>query len=259
MSSQTRDTRGGTNRLDFRTLLIASVSSAVAAIVVSRFWASGTPVAAAATPVIVTFLREALDRPTAAVAARMTAETRALPHTEVREPVPARVAERMRGPAGSNRGASPAGRDRPSRPPAGSGRDPEEIRIYRTQPSAGGVARRVNPKIVLLTGLLAFVIAGLVITGGQVLAGHPFGKEGHGAIILGQHKKRASSDSKQQNTTTEQQQQTTTTTPNQQQTTSTTPNQQQTTSTPTTPQQTTPQATPRNQTQPTPGGTPAQP
>jgi hypothetical protein len=242
MSSQTRDTRGGTNRLDLRTLLIASVSSAVAAIVVSRIWASGTPVAAAATPVIVTFLREALDRPTAAVAARMTAETRALPDTRVREPVPSRVAERMRGTGGPERSIPPAdrARERPSGP--AGGRD-DEIRIYRAQPSASAAARRIHPKVILVTGLLAFVIAGLVITGGQVLAG----KSGHGAIILGQHKKTSSSeDSQQQNTTTEQQQ-------------TTTPDQQQTTTTPTTPQQTTPQATPRGQTQTPPGGTPAQP
>jgi hypothetical protein len=256
MSSQARNTRGGTNRLDLRTLLIASVSSAVAAIVVSRIWVSGTPVAAAATPVLVTFLREVLDRPTAAVAARMTAETRALPDTDVREPVPSRVAERMRGTGGPDR-TMPGDRSRARTPGSGDGRDPDDIRIYRTQPSAGGAARRINPKIVLITGLLAFVIAGLVITGGQVLAGHTFGSGGHGAIILGQHKKKSSSeDSEQQNTTTEQQQ--TTTTPEQQQTT-TTPEQQQTTTTPTTPQQTTPQAAPRNQTQTTPGGTPAQP
>jgi Sec-independent protein translocase protein TatA len=253
MSSQTRDTRGGTNRLDLRTLLIASVSSAVAAIVVSRIWASGTPVAAAATPVIVTFLREALDRPTAAVAARMTAETRALPDTDVREPVPSRVAERMRGTGGPERSTPPAdrARERPSRP---AGARDDDIRIYRTQPSASAAARRIHPKVILVTGLLAFVIAGLVITGGQVLAG----KSGHGAIILGQHKKTSSSEDSQQQDTTTEQQQTTTTTPDQQQTT-TTPDQQQTTTTPTTPQQTTPQATPRGQTQTTPGGTPAQP
>jgi membrane peptidoglycan carboxypeptidase len=256
MSSQTRDSRGGTTGLDFRTLLIASVSSAVAAIVVSRIWASGTPVAAAATPVIVTFLKEALDRPTAAVAARMTAETRALPDTRVREPVPSRVAERMRGSADPGRTVPPTERPRP-RSTSGNGRDPDDIRIYRTQPSTGATLRRVNPRIALITGLLAFVIAGLVITGGQVLAGHPFGKGGHGALILGQHKKKSSSDSEQQNTTTEPQQ--TTTTPDQQQPqTTTTPGQQpqqQTTPTPTTPQSTTPQS----QTQTAPGGTPAQP
>jgi hypothetical protein len=256
MSSQTRKSRGGTSSLDLRTLVIASVASAVAAIVVSRIWASGTPIAAATTPVLVTLLKEVLDRPTAAVAARVTAPTRALPHTEVREPVPARVADRMRGTENPERTKPPSERDRPGRSTSGNGRDPDEIRVYRSQPATGGIARRINPKVAIVTGLLAFVIAGLAITTAQVLAGHPFGKEGHGAIILGQHHKRASSntDTEQQNTTTDQQQ--TTTTPDQQQTT-TTPDQkqQQTTTTPTTPQQTTPQSP----TQTAPGGTPASP
>jgi hypothetical protein len=185
----------------------------------------------------------------------MTSETRALPHTEVREPVPARVADRMRG-GESGRPVPPGERDRGPRPSAENGRDRDDIRVYRSQSAARSFGR-INPKVVLITGLLAFLIAGAVITFGQVVAGHPFGKEGHGAIILGQHKKRASTDTQQQNTTTDQQQ-TTTTTPSQQQTT-TTPDQQQTTTTPTTPQQTTPQAAPRNQAQPSPGGTPAQP
>jgi hypothetical protein len=250
MSSQTRNSRGGTTGIDLRTLLIASVASAVAAIVVSRIWASGTPIAAAMTPVLVTLLKEVLDRPTAAVAARVTAQTRALPHTDVREPVPARVADRMRGTEDPARTKPPSGRDRPDRSTGGNGRDPDEIRVYRSQPAPGRIAQRINPKVAIVTGLLAFVIAGLVITGAQVLAGH-----GHGAIILGQHHKPASSntDTEQQNTTTEQQQ--TTTTPDQQQTTTTPTTPQQTTTTPTTPQQTTPQSP----TQTAPGGTPASP
>ena len=87
----------------------------------------------------------------------------------------------------------------------------------------------IRDKVVLITGLLAFLIAGVVITAGQVAIGNPFGDDGKGAIILGQHKKRSSSTSEQdqQQTTTTPQQQQTTTTPQQQ--TTTTPDQQTTT------------------------------
>ncbi len=246
MSSPTRTERGDANRLDLRTLVIASLASAVAAIVVSRIWASGTPIAAAATPVLVTLLKEVLDRPTSKIADRFTAETGALPDREVREP--------SRAHARRDRAASRSAPPRSMPPPTGT-RAPAadgagDIRVYRQQAS-GPIRRRIHPKAVLITGLLAFVIAGLIITGGQVLAGHPFGSKGSGAIILGQHKagKKASSDQQEQQPTTPDQQ---STTPQQQ----TTPEQQPTTTTPSKqapPTQSTPQQAPRS------GGTPTTP
>src|SRR5205823_3008140 len=65
-------------RLSVRTLLIASVAAATAAIVTSQIWASGTPIAAAVTPVIVALVSELLHRPTEAIARRVTTERSAL-------------------------------------------------------------------------------------------------------------------------------------------------------------------------------------
>lgn len=250
MSSQTRNERGGTNGLDLRTLAIASVASAVAAIVVSRFWTSGTPFAAAITPVLVTLFKEALDRPTAKIAEKVTVSTRALPHTEVREPAASRVGRDSQRDEGPTRRLEPT---EPNRPDENG--DAADIRVYRQQPAArrGGLGR-INPRIALITGLVAFVIAGVVLTAGQLAIGNPFGDDGNGAIILGGGKKsKQNRESEQQNTTTEPQQttpddQNQQTTPDGQQTAPVTPEQdpqqqqqqqQQRAPTQTTPQNTT--------------------
>lgn len=225
MSSRTRIERGDANRLDLRTLVIASVASAVAAIVVSRVWASGTPIAAAATPVLVTLLKEALDRPAGKIAERFTADTRALPGKTVRRE-------------------------------AGTA----EMRVYRQRPSARATAK-INPKVALITGLLAFVIAGLVITGGQVLAGNPFGSDGNGAIILGQQENngKSSADGNQPKTTPDQQQGQ----PAPQDEQQPTADQQPATTTPSSepkpPTPSAPQATPNDGTSATPATPPASP
>ena len=64
--------------LSIRTLVIASIASATAALVTSQFWAGGTPFAAAVTPVIVTLVSELLHRPTQAIARRVTVERTAI-------------------------------------------------------------------------------------------------------------------------------------------------------------------------------------
>ena len=46
MASQTRQARGAERKLSVQTLAIASVSSVVAAVVVSQFWKGGTAPAA---------------------------------------------------------------------------------------------------------------------------------------------------------------------------------------------------------------------
>src|SRR3954463_12311038 len=67
-------TREEQRRLSIRTLLIASVASAAAAVVTSQFWVHGTWIAAAMTPVIVSLVSEVLHRPTEAVARRITTD-----------------------------------------------------------------------------------------------------------------------------------------------------------------------------------------
>ena len=60
-----RTPRGGDggNRLSPQTLIVASLASLTAAIVVSHFWRGGTPIAAAITPVIVALASELYRRP----------------------------------------------------------------------------------------------------------------------------------------------------------------------------------------------------
>lgn len=237
MSSQARNPRGDERRLDLRTLVIASIASAVAAIVVSRIWTAGTPIAAAATPVFVTLLKELLDHPSSKIAERLTTDSPAVADTTLKD--------RPR-----TRGRSKATEVRPPEQTR-----PGDVRIYRQQSTpAGKAVSKISPRVVLITGLLAFVIAGVVITAGQVAIGNPFGSDGRGAIILGQHKKKKSSQSEQQKTATE-------TAPTQPAPQSTTPapsqdNQQTTTPQKTTPQKTSPQAAPKTQTQTTTTPTP---
>lgn len=82
-----REERGG---LSVGTLVIASVASLTAAVVTSYFWARGTPIAAAVTPVIVTLVSELLNRPATVIAQRFTVETDALPEAAGAGPPPPR-------------------------------------------------------------------------------------------------------------------------------------------------------------------------
>jgi len=56
MGSPPRTKREEEQRLNLRTLVIASAASATAALVTSRLWIAGTWIAAAMTPVIVTLV-----------------------------------------------------------------------------------------------------------------------------------------------------------------------------------------------------------
>jgi hypothetical protein len=73
-------------RHNTRTLAIASVASASAAAVTSQLWIAGTWIAAAVTPVLVTLISEAIQRPTERVARAWTADReprgRARPRTQ---------------------------------------------------------------------------------------------------------------------------------------------------------------------------------
>ncbi|MGI8846433.1 MAG: hypothetical protein ACR2HC_09735, partial [Thermoleophilaceae bacterium] len=150
MSSQARNSRGDERRIELRTLMIASIASAVAAIVVSRIWTAGTPIAAAATPVLVTLLREALDRPASRIAERLTTDSPAVADTTLRD-VPREPSSRA------------TEVDSPEQT------QPGDVRIYRQQPTATKRAMgKISPRVVLITGLLAFAIAGVVITAGQI-------------------------------------------------------------------------------------------
>ena len=153
MSSHARTPREEERRLSVRTLAIASASSAVAAIVTSRLWAAGTPIAAAMTPVLVTIVSEMLHRPAEKIVERFTTETDALPEAAGAGPPPRPVEgegpARTRGPHEHERLA------------AGT----EGMRVYRSR-------KRLLPwKLIAATAALAFVVGIAVLSLPQVIAG----------------------------------------------------------------------------------------
>jgi hypothetical protein len=158
--------RGG---LDIGTLVVAAISAVAAATVVSRLWQAGTLWATAMTPVIVTVVKEALDRPAkrvSSIAAR-AAPPLARATRAVAEPPPEVYA-----------------------PPPPVGPDPglTEMRVYRRQRATG---RRW--KLAIATGLLAFVIGVAVMTLPELVAGRSVVSRTHHTTIFGGHRSRAPS------------------------------------------------------------------
>jgi hypothetical protein len=152
-----REKSGG---LSVTTLLIASASAAAAAIIVPLLWDGGGVVAAAITPIIVTLVSESLRHPV----------------TKVQE-----VGVWRRTPQGTVV-RQPAGRDFDPL-------DPEEERIeidpgqpddpfgLREPERGSGFFTRRKVVIALITGALAFGIAAVVVTAGELTFGGSAGKE----------------------------------------------------------------------------------
>ena len=195
MSSQATR-REEERRLSVRTLIIASVASAMAAIITSQFWISGTPIAAAITPVIVTLVSELLHRPTQKIAERLTAETDALPQeTDARPEAagagpPPRRAEVDPRPARDPRPGStplrePGARRVPRDEPRSPGRAPD-YRVYRAGPAA---SRDLPWGAILLTAALAFVLAAAALTLPELIAGESLGKGEGKSTLFGGGKK----------------------------------------------------------------------
>jgi hypothetical protein len=209
-------------RLNLRTLVVASVASATAALVVSQLWIAGTWIAAAMTPVIVAFVSELLHRPTERIARGLTTDREAL---STAEPV----------------------RDRPR----GTAPDEPPVRFYRAgegepqaPPRTPGRRRRIAWAAVATTAALALAIAVFVITVPELVAGGSISKRDGGSTFFPPGKSRKSKAEPTQ----------TTTTPSQSTTTGT-----QTTPPPTTPETTPQTTTPPTQSTPAPQSTPTGP
>jgi hypothetical protein len=163
VASQTRPSASEEERRDkIRTLVVATVASGTAAVVTSQFWIAGTWVAAAISPVLVTLIRELLNRPTEAIASRLTSEGDALP------PKPTRSEELLD--------------EQPARAPAEA-----PVNVYR---SGGGRARprpRARRKVavgaVVTVAALAFAITAVAMTGTELITGGSIGK-GSGKTTL---------------------------------------------------------------------------
>jgi uncharacterized membrane protein YvlD (DUF360 family) len=239
--AQARGSSGG-DGLSLQTLVIAAVASAIAAVVTSHFWKGGTVLTAGMTPVIVAIVKEALARPIQSDAVRRSA-------TSARRVVAGGAATRT---AGAQR-RSPAVGTIPTPPPPRGGNGNGDVTqgdVLLTHPrrtyGSGGGAHRGFPlrgrplKVAIATGLLAFVIAAVVLTvpelvfGGAVSSGHRTTFFGGGSSS--QTDKKQNDKSQSQTQTTPQSQTPTTTTPSNT-TTQTTPAQPQQTPTTTQPQQ----------------------
>jgi hypothetical protein len=220
---------GDGSGLSPQTLIVASLASLTAAIVVSTFWQGGTPIAAAITPVVVAIASELYSRPArriTALSARAAERTRTTgdyepPRDRVRVGAPPpRLPERE-----------------PLREPEGTG----PIRVYRSQSAD---RRRVHVKAAIATAVIAFAIAATVLTVPELLFGGSVASHGK-TTLFGGHKHKSTAKKKNETTPT-------TTTPTQ---TAPQQTQTQTTTTPTAPPaQTVPQTT--TPTQPPAGGTP---
>ena len=131
MSSR-QDNGGG---LSVTTLLIASLSSLAAALVVHKFWQGGAILGAAVTPVIVAIVSETLRKPVDAVKARTTTVN---PPPVVPDPATARA------------------------------RAPREDRFGIWEAPR---KRRLHVGVAIATGLVAFVIAAFFLTGAELVLG----------------------------------------------------------------------------------------
>lgn len=139
MPSQSSEPEQPSSRPSVLTLAIASASSVVAAIVVSRIWGPGTVIGAAATPVIITLVGELLKKPAEKITVVRVSPT----GTEVHER--------------SVRGDGAASADR-----AAHG-ELSQRSVHRS--------RRRPVAIALATGLLAFVIGAVVLTSSELVLG----------------------------------------------------------------------------------------
>jgi hypothetical protein len=222
--------RGG---ISITTLVIASVASAAAAYIVSRVWGAGTLFGAAATPIIVALVSEALRRPVeklppiSVVRARTDGPAATMPD----EPaiiLPSEVPESFEAPR----------------------------RIYST-------TNRHHWRLALITGLVAFAIVAVVYTITDLAAGTPVTGSGRSSSLFDfsrptRHRSTTTTTTTTTSTTPTQTQRTTTVT-----VPATTPPPTVTVTTPapgtaTPPAQTTPptQATPPADAQGTPGAAP---
>jgi hypothetical protein len=245
-SSQTEQrTRGS---VDTSTLFVAAAASVIAAVVTSKLWASGTLVSTAMTPVIVSLLKEYLQRPVEKI------------HAVAKAPIVAvRSGTTTSVPALSRRGSAPPpeterrGRllDGPDAPydedyerldtlmPPGEGVVSEQpYQVYRKR--SDRASRLSWWRVGLATGLTAFLVAAAVVTLPEIVGGKSVAGSGKTTLFSHHHKKATpSSDQKTTSTTSTTKDQTTTSTPSSSQDQKTTSTPQSTTSTPQT-QQTTP-------------------
>jgi hypothetical protein len=182
-----------TEGLSLQTLVVAAVASGIAAVVVSRVWKDGTVFAAAMTPVVVSIVKELLQRPMQSEAVRRSASrvssvavaparrvvtttgaTRSRSGTRAYEPPPREAPPRETRSGNGNGNANGA-------PPTGEVLHSGPRRTYGSDGRERRRLHRLSPKqlrLAIVTGVLAFVVAVAALTipelifGGAVSSGH---------------------------------------------------------------------------------------
>jgi outer membrane biosynthesis protein TonB len=153
VSSSNTSERGG---IDLLTLAITAAASALAAYVTSQVWAPGTLASAAFTPVLVALIKEALAKPAVVV-------TRAVP---VR---------------GVVRSSTPG--DEP--PPEPVERVDERVAQHGEIPGRSRPFGRRAWQTAILTGLLGFLVAAVIITVPELVSGKSVTGRGGQTTLLG--------------------------------------------------------------------------
>jgi hypothetical protein len=133
--------------LSIQTLAISALASVAAAVITATFWQKGTLIATAMTPVIVSVVSEALRRPAEVIKVRTTTTRRGGGPVRF-EPLPP-----------GEREAAPAMRSD----------DPFGLRA----PARSRVRMRHHWKLAVATGLAAFAVAAVALTGSELVFGGP--------------------------------------------------------------------------------------
>jgi len=185
--SSSTTSRGG-SAVDLPTLVVTALASAVAAYVTSKIWADGTLAAAAFTPVLVALLKEAFAKPVDVV-------TRAVP---VRGVVRSSSGPDDVDPAAM--GSEPA--------PVGSlsrGDTPEDIEARIAQlgeaPGSSRPGQRRAWQVAVVTGLLGFLVAAVIITVPELVAGSSASGGGRDTTLFGGGKSRSAAPTTTETTT----------------------------------------------------------
>jgi hypothetical protein len=155
------DRKGG-GGLSLRTLVIASAASLSAAMVSSRLFPPGTIYASALTPVIVAAVSEMLNRPAERVS-QLRTQRRTLVHEAARAPQGEEAAA-LRGAPGFAHGGAADDELGGNGNGNGNGSTPP-IRIHGRRP------RLLHPKVWLVTGLVAFMVAAAALTLPELIFG----------------------------------------------------------------------------------------
>jgi hypothetical protein len=164
--------------LSVTTLMIASMSSLAAAVVVSHVWGAGTLIGAAMTPVIVALVSEGLNRPAKVIGtARQTRADRYDPVAEGR--------------AGLREGDF----DHAGVPPVPAAAA-AQMRVHRTAAAKRGFSLRMpRPRVLAAigTGLVAFLIAGVFLTSSELVLGKSVTSSSHRTTLVPVKRSTASS------------------------------------------------------------------